>query len=317
MEHSRRNILQGITPHRTTHAGLWLDKYLYAQGDDQSKKQLVEAIAGNISHDEPYRAFYSRWKQSLKDLGVRFREAEVKTRLAINLGAENVLETSIALHRTYGAPYIPGSALKGLAASFARNRLNDEWDKNRDAYQIVFGDTDNAGFVTFFDALYIPETGFRGTALWPDIITVHHPEYYQGVNKPPADWDSPTPIPFLTATGKYLIALRGPKEWVTAAFEILESAMSEEGIGAKTSSGYGRLVLEEEKGEKVRRKGVVSKFNPETGKGRIRDIETDEMHHFDRSALPPGWSPRRKQKVYFVIYEGTKEILEIKERFVD
>jgi len=43
---------------------------------------------------------------------------------------------------------------------------------------------------------------------------------------------------------KYLIALHGPDEWVKAAFEILAHALRGEGIGAKTSSGYGRMVLD-------------------------------------------------------------------------
>src|SRR5205823_1780838 len=165
------------------------------------------------------------------------------------LGDESVLETAISLHRTYGVPYIPGSALKGLAASYARQRLGDDWHKDSKAYEIVFGNTDDAGYITFFDGLYIPGTGFSGKALWPDVITVHHQKYYQNPNTPPADWDDPIPVPFLTATGSYLIALAGPElekqeEWIDTTFAILKDALAELGIGAKTSSGYGRLELE-------------------------------------------------------------------------
>ncbi len=97
--------------------------------------------------------------------------------------------------------------------------------------------------MTFFDGLVIPGSGPGGKVLWPDVITVHHPDYYQasGDPPPPADWDDPTPIPFLTAAGDFLIALGGPKEWVEAAFKILGLALKNEGIGAKTSSGYGRM----------------------------------------------------------------------------
>jgi CRISPR-associated protein Cmr6 len=77
-----------------------------------------------------------------------------------------------------------------------------------------------------------------------DVITVHHPEYYRGENLPPADWDNPNPVPFLSATGSYLVALHGPESWVEAAFKILQLALAEEGIGAKTSSGYGRMVFQ-------------------------------------------------------------------------
>jgi cold shock CspA family protein len=75
------------------------------------------------------------------------------------------------------------------------------------------------------------------------VITVHHPDYYQTDSNPPppADWDNTTPIPFLSATGNYLISLAGPNEWVEKAFDILELALRKQGIGAKTSSGYGRM----------------------------------------------------------------------------
>jgi CRISPR-associated protein Cmr6 len=40
------------------------------------------------------------------------------SRVVVGLGAESVLETSIRLHRVYGFPIIPGSALKGLARGY-------------------------------------------------------------------------------------------------------------------------------------------------------------------------------------------------------
>src|SRR5712692_1541822 len=155
--------------------------------------------------------------------------------MIIGLGDESVLETAITLHRTYGVPYIPGSALKGLAASYVRQRLGVDWQKDKDAYKVVFGNTDDTGYITFFDALYIPGTGFRGRALYPDVITVHHQKYYQDPNNPPADWDDPTPVPFLTATGSYLIALAGSEleeheAWIDATFAILKGALAELGI---------------------------------------------------------------------------------------
>lgn len=248
MGHSRRDVLKAIVPTKDTNAGLWLDKYLIAQADDTSKKSLVYEIAAIMQPGDLYGAFFNRWKQSLEKAGARVRIARMKptSRLAINLGAENVIETSIALHGTYGVPYIPGSALKGLAAAYARNQLKDDsWRKNDgEAYKILFGNANNAGYVTFFDALYIPRNVKKDQALWPDVIVPHHPDFNQGqADAPPADWDNPTPINFLTAAGEFLVALSGPDEWVEAAFKILGLALEKEGIGAKTSSGYGRMSL--------------------------------------------------------------------------
>jgi hypothetical protein len=115
---------------------------------------------------------------------------------------------------------------------------------------VLFGTTESAGYITFFDALYVPGSGHAGQPLWPDVMTVHHPDYYGNQDRPPADWDNPNPVSFLSATGDYLIALAGPDQWVATAFEILQLALAEMGIGAKTASGYGRLKLEyEQSGE--------------------------------------------------------------------
>jgi len=77
------------------------------------------------------------------------------------------------------------------------------------------------------------------------VMTVHHAGYYMKENVPPADWDDPTPIPFLSATGTYLLALAGPTEWIPPTFRLLELALKAEGVGAKTSSGYGRMMFDE------------------------------------------------------------------------
>ena len=197
---------------------------------------------------------------------LRLGRATARGRLVIGLGAEAVLENSITLQRTYGVPIIPGSALKGLAASYAHRRLaepgwrkpskaeaKEENEGNRPVSQhtLLFGTAHSAGYVTFFDAWYVPGSG---GPLHPDVLTVHHRDYYGERGKsqnsregvPPADWDDPIPAPFLSASGCYLVALVGPEEWVDRAFSLLEWALDDEGIGAKTSSGYGRMDLRAE-----------------------------------------------------------------------
>jgi CRISPR-associated protein Cmr6 len=243
----RREKLSRLTPQSNTNAGLWLDKFL-GDGNDQPKTKLVKEVAATIKTSDIYPAFFARWKESLQNDQTMLAEAKVEGRLAIGLGDDGVLETSITLHHTYGVPYLRGSALKGLAASFARNRIGGMWEKKSKAYQVVFGETDEAGYITFHDALYLPGSGHNGQALHADIMTVHHSDYYGNKpDAPPADWDEPTPVPFLSATGKYLIAVSAPKgceQWRQAALDILKLALAEEGIGAKTSSGYGCMKLE-------------------------------------------------------------------------
>ncbi|HHV78300.1 MAG TPA: type III-B CRISPR module RAMP protein Cmr6 [Firmicutes bacterium] len=246
-----------------SHAGLWLDKFIKDQTsvDTTSKRDLVVEVS-SIPEPEVYQHWFKLWRADLTSCGAQLRMAATIGRMAVGLGNETVLETSVTLHRTFGVPYIPGSALKGTAARFAREYLGEKWrprnsdDKKPNAYGILFGDTDSAGYVTFFDALPLP-------GLWhlrPDVVTVHHPAYYRNESEPPADWDSPIPVPFLSATGKFLVALAGPPRWVAAGFDILRHALFQLGIGAKTSSGYGRMILEEfeqsgQRGRNAERRG--------------------------------------------------------------
>ncbi|MFZ5903691.1 MAG: type III-B CRISPR module RAMP protein Cmr6 [Chloroflexota bacterium] len=292
----RRDVLNAIAlePDASAHAGLWLDKFL--EGDDKgsqdkkgAKDRLVREVTG-IPTPEKYERFFPRWEKLLAELGAECHRFRVIGRLVVNLGAESVLETSIALHRTYGVPYIPGSALKGLAAHYVKTYFKDDpawWANDRELFRILFGDTSSAGYVTFYDALYAPDE-HRKHPLKPDVITVHHPDYYQGTKPeyyseeiklaPPADWDSPTPIPFITATGEYLIALSGPAEWVKAAFEILELALEREGVGAKTNSGYGRMRLAEDgKVHFIKSFDSVPKLN-DTFKGEVFDVQENALY---------------------------------------
>jgi CRISPR-associated protein Cmr6 len=244
----REVLPEGQRREKETHAGLWFDKYIVEQIRDNtdSRRDLIAEVS-SLPTPIAYQMFYGRWLKILDECSAKTRQARVQGRMVVGLGSESVLETSICLHRTYGVPYIPGSALKGLAANYARSkRVGNDWAKDGIAYKTVFGDTDDAGYITFFDALYIPDTGYKGQVLYPDIITVHHQKYYQDTGAAPTDSDNPIPVPFLSATGTYLIALAAPDiqqadAWIKATFDILEEALKTLGIGAKTSSGYGRM----------------------------------------------------------------------------
>lgn len=261
---SRRKNLKELTFDKSpTNASLWLNKYIREQkGDGQestAKQDLVNRVS-QIEVPDIYKYFYQdMWLKSLETSGDKYFEKrfiEISGRMIIGLGAESVLETSITLHRTYGVPYIPGSALKGLAASYAHRSMGEGWnkekknkDKNKkigEAHKLMFGSQDSAGYVIFHDALYVPNS-YGKTPLRPDILTVHHQKYYEGKGNAPADWDSPVPIPLLSAQGQYLLAVSAnsgnvefDKKIAELAVEVLKLALRDEGIGAKTSSGYGR-----------------------------------------------------------------------------
>lgn len=251
----RREALQGVRlDPQGTHRGLWLDKYLAEakREDTEAKGRLVKEVA-EIAEPQGYGAFFARYLEALEAMGAETRRATTRSRLVVGLGGEGVLETSLTLHRTYGVPYIPGSALKGLASRYAHLYLEGEaWrrDPRGEAQAGLFGTTEEQGAVVFFDALPYPKTW----RIHPDLMNPHHADYYGGGGAPPADWDSPVPVPFLSVKGTFLLALAPapgvPREearpWLQAAWRILAWALREEGVGAKTASGYGRMDLEGE-----------------------------------------------------------------------
>ncbi|CAM3822104.1 type III-B CRISPR module RAMP protein Cmr6 [Marinicrinis lubricantis] len=194
----------------------------------------------------------------------------------IGLGQQTVLEAGLAVHKTYGVPYIPGTALKGLAAHFCHKHLGAEQRSFRmdgDSYKVLFGSQQEAGYIRFFDALPTPETVHN--ALLPDVMTPHHQAYNslpgdgedsrqrrseaesmlaEGRSNAPRDDDSPVPVPFLSVMADFKIMLSCDADqeeadaWLDIAKLILVQALEQEGIGGKTNAGYGRMFMKTEEG---------------------------------------------------------------------
>src|SRR5206468_143499 len=141
MIYGRRPTLPSVPATQVAHAGLWLDKYIgpvlgpnehlarpTKDGPEPRTAQqiLVEEVA-RIQVPAIYATFYAQWMAALQNAGAHLAPATVRGRMVVGLGAENVLETAVTLHHTYGVPYIPGSALKGLTAAYARQQLGARW----------------------------------------------------------------------------------------------------------------------------------------------------------------------------------------------
>lgn len=243
-------------------AGLWHDVYLptlrgAAKGEENGEaiREHLERLAGTLVPDGYERAFRQR-EELVRGLrggvegGVtRCFTAAVSGRMIVGLGAASVTETSVAMLRAWGVPYVPGSALKGLASSAAHRGGGAAWERAAEGAEggadagVLFGSTAWQGVVTFHDAWWIPEG--EKLPLDLDVMTVHHADYYMGGKAAPADWDEPNPVTFVTARGSYLVALSGPEEWVEVARQWLTLALARDGIGAKTHAGYGRMTLSE------------------------------------------------------------------------
>jgi len=275
---ARRKELREVDLADISNAGLALDRYLQAhkpidkkERDDLVKQhkttyeeELLDSVA-LVGSNSPYEAAFQRWKDWLVMNSCVTLEATLASSLAVGLGNESPLEVGLTVHHTYGMPIIPGSAIKGVCLRGAKRwqqQKQQELKRSMDAGTIgagelskqievigkqllvLFGDTAQKSSFVFWDAWYDPESpdDARGKPFHRDVITVHHPKYYQGADAWPTDFDDPTPIPFLVVRpgARFLFAISAPtKEWGKFAKNLLSWCLQNLGIGGKTNAGYG------------------------------------------------------------------------------
>jgi CRISPR type III-B/RAMP module RAMP protein Cmr6 len=264
------------------HPGLLLQRYLCENatgegGNPEEKRAILQAAinaAGNPDVRALYEVAFERWQKSLPELTAA-NDLQTASRLIVGLGSENVLETGITLHHTYGMPVLPGSALKGLAAHYCdwfwgQRDLGEEADiqnkrwrrgwreKDHEYHNLLFGTTDESGCIIFHDGWFVPDSDPQPLKL--DVMTPHHLNWLDG-SVAPTDFDSPTPVPFLSVAGKFYVAVSwcGPtsdksRNWTEFALSLLRDALFHWGIGGKTTSGYGRFDEEKWKADEVKRR---------------------------------------------------------------
>jgi CRISPR-associated protein Cmr6 len=106
---------------------LWLDRFvLYERrGNQWEQSRQSKKREGAPLNFQPLNQLLAacrrRWEamlQSYEPNVVQFT-ASPEWRIIIGLGAGHVLETSISLHRIYGVPFIPASAVKGITRAQA------------------------------------------------------------------------------------------------------------------------------------------------------------------------------------------------------
>lgn len=258
--------LLGIAPDRVSHAGLILTRYLEHRQDGTTAAQQARQTAFDRAKSATrtaaplYRLAFQRWVGAVPAGGLTF---PVRTadggRLIVGLGGHHVLETGITLHHTYGVPYLPGTAIKGLASHFCHTVWGSVDPTFRAdtsdgvCHQFLFGTQEIAGAVRFHDAWMHPDS--VASALTDDVMTPHHGDYYMTPDSPPppSDFDSPVPVSFLAVVGTFLVPLslqpglalssQETADWLALTRKLVTDALAVWGIGGKTGAGYGRLVL--------------------------------------------------------------------------
>jgi CRISPR-associated protein Cmr6 len=242
------------------HAGLLIDKSSLEWTDKTDRKSgFIKKLAGlTFDTSHPYQAAYSRWKNATVATSTASRfchcVAQIQGRLYVGTERNNAIEAGITTHRVWGAPMIPGSAVKGVCRAHAL-----DIGLKKDIVHWLFGNEHGeadaekqaVGQVIFHDAWWVPGSGPASRTSQPfvqEIVTPHHPKYYSSEGATPAtDFDSPIPAPQIATHGKFLFVLEAVNPQETKGFmlakQLLTETLSGHGIGAKGSSGYGYLSI--------------------------------------------------------------------------
>lgn len=213
-----------------------------------------------------------RWSATVKAGNASTFQMRLRGRMVVGLGGKNPMEFGITLNRLTGLPYIPGSALKGLARSYALLTLAGEFgipieteplekfdaalskgthDNNLLAkhYHLAFGTQADAGGCVFYDAVVSNVANPNESLFVMDVMTPHFVKYYtSGGTDAPHDGDSPNPVSYVAvregvsfgfAVGSRTGFVDVDNATRKQARNWLRSALEEMGIGAKTAQGYG------------------------------------------------------------------------------
>lgn len=251
----RENIRVAFSQSKSINPSLLLQKgMLEAEGNgvknsdsksDNKKTAHLEKIVKLPIPDE-YKNAFNRWFDLTSDTNHFTQSAmTLDNRFLIGLTGNGALETGCSLSRNYGMPYIPGSSIKGVVRAWAKQYLLD----STAAIEQLFGtyDTDQpnrvSGTVIFHDAWWIPEDGVKPFVL--DVVTTHHQAYYNGGQAEPSDKDSPIPNHLLAVQGSFLFVIEGEPAAIELCQTLLEKALENNGIGAKTAAGYGYMKVDQ------------------------------------------------------------------------
>lgn len=202
--------------------------------DDDKRKWLESLSKWRPAGD--YARYYKRWEESLThDSSATIAVGRSRSRLLVGHGNPSPTEVGLTVHRTWGVPVVPGSAIKGLLSHFldatfgpidvdSDPREKDHPEPERAPYQgvtyskegrpvvppgsvheFIFGSPDIADWKGGR-----PSSGLQGGLVFhdalllpgqsqcfaPDTVTPHHGAYYSSApDKRPWPNDYEDPVP--------------------------------------------------------------------------------------------------------------------------
>ena len=245
--------------------------------------------------------------------------AQLEGRLAINLADSLIQNAGICLDHLFGLPFIPGSAIKGVCRHAALSEVAEaEGTTQEELFALfcaVFGTSDNdfskGGLQPYRELLHgRPENQKGGIAFLPaypvnearivvDLTNVHYPEYYRTGREEDLFKEQlrPNPFPVVEVGAQFAFCLvdNGISKsigLIEAATRWLKTAITVNGLGAKTGAGYGWFSLQPavlnaiEEQDKIEAEAVAKKAKVEADKlAKAADEQTrlDSMSPLDRA----------------------------------
>lgn len=270
------DIPAGLDKH-IDNPSLFLSKYVDVPEPDEKEKRdkgkardaSLQHLIRNVRSKREFLDCFRESRRAFVPAGVLELRLTLRARLIVN-HAGGVLENAgLALDRLTGEPYIPGSALKGIArtaaqaegASQAETTLVFGYEKDScPDIKLPDGWSAFAGSVAFLPAYPVTDA-----QLEMDILTCHHKDYYAGKSTKALDNESPNPqvFPVVKAGAEFMFVLASvsptracrmakalglPGDFPLAkAKEWLIKGLTERGVGAKTTAGYGWFEYDEAK----------------------------------------------------------------------
>ncbi len=166
------------------------------------------------------------------------------SRFVTGLGRRHPVENGFAWHHLLGTPYLPGAGVKGLVRAWAEHYETETSDRIRR----IFGPPPASGALSVGSVIFLDALPVAPVQLVAEVMTPHYGPWYQAEGAAvPADWHSPTPIPFLAVECgtefSFGILPRRPADIEDCGqVEVwLAEALAWLGAGAKTAVGYGRF----------------------------------------------------------------------------
>ncbi len=254
------------------------------EGDKQSRTEFLSQACRLPADGKGRAARIEFLEQTLPKArpSVTFR-ARLQSRLIVNQARGVIENAGLCLDPHFGVPFIPGSALKGVARAAALIEVKEGQASLAEVLAVFgwapAGKEDLALLEGARAARDARENAFAGTVsflpsypatearLVLDIVTCHYRAYYQGTdpNRTCSDTEAPVPnaFPAVESGCEFAFAvascgaarLQTARKWfdlpatfdpLAAAERWLRLAISDHGVGAKTAAGYGWFAAQED-----------------------------------------------------------------------